>query len=153
MSSVPGMGVRHVGVAVSDIQRSLRFYETLGFTKLFEVERSEPFIGAITGYEGAHVKVAMLDGWGFRLELLEYIHPRREFGSGPERYIPGQMHVCLDCDPMGRLDCQLTEHARLIGWAVIPDGPQMGAEAKYFAGPDGETIELFRAPSLWKEKA
>jgi catechol 2,3-dioxygenase-like lactoylglutathione lyase family enzyme len=145
------MGIRHVGVAVSDIARSLRFYEGLGFVKLFEIERSEPFIGRITGYPDAHVKVAMLDGWGLRMELIEYLNPRREFGSPPERYVPGQMHVCLDADPMDKLNCQLTELATLIGWDTIPDGPQMGAEVKYFAGPDGETIELFRAPRLWQE--
>lgn len=146
------MGLRHVGVAVSDIAKSLRFYEGLGFTKLFEIERTEPFIGSITGYPDAHIKVAMLDGWGMRIELLEYVNPRG-FMLGRQRYFPGEMHFCLDADPMDKLNCMLDQTADLIGWAVIPDGPQAGAEVKYFQGPDGETIELFRAPKLWKGAA
>ncbi len=144
------MGLRHVGISVSDIQRSLHFYEGLGFTKLFLLDRSEEFIGRITGYEGAHIKIAMLDGNGLRIELLEYMKPRHGPHPGVPRYVPGQMHFCLDADPMGALNVRLSETAKMIGWAVIPDGPQMGAEVKYFEGPDGEIIELFRAPSLWK---
>lgn len=144
------MGLRHVGISVSDIQRSLRFYEALGFTKLFLLDRSEEFIGRITGYEGAHIKIAMLDGHGLRVELLEYLKPKGIPVVNRQRYHAGELHFCLDADPMGMLNVQLCEHAKLIGWATIPDGPQMGAEVKYFEGPDGEIIELFRAPSLWK---
>ncbi len=143
------MGLRHVGISVSDIQRSLRFYEALGFLRLFELERDEPFIGRITGYPGAHIKVAMLDGHGLRIELLEYVKPRGIPVTGRQRYHAGELHFCIDADPMGSLNVLLSEHARLIGWDTIPDGPQMGAEVKYFQGPDGETIELFRPPKLW----
>jgi catechol 2,3-dioxygenase-like lactoylglutathione lyase family enzyme len=146
------MGLRHVGISVSDIQRSLRFYEALGFTKLFELDRSEPFIGRITGYPNAHIKVAMLDGLGMRVELLQYIDPSGG-NEKRERYHPGEMHFCIEVDPLGKLEWQLDENAKLIGWDTIPDGPQMGAEVKYFEGPDGEIIELFRAPRLWKEPA
>lgn len=137
------MGVRHVGVTVWDIERSILFYEKLGFKLRFKLRRSEPFIGVIVGYYGAELLVAMLtNDYGATIELLQYLNPR---GLAPApcapRYSTGQMHVCFEFDHA--LHRGLEEQAFLIGSATIPDGPQAGAVAEYWYGPDYELIEVF----------
>lgn len=137
-----------MGISVSDIQRSLAFYEALGFERRFLVERSEPFIGDITGTPGAHVKVAMLDREKDALELIEWINPRprdrrMHYAEGDEKnhYPFGHIHVCFDANA-AMLEV-LHERASFVGNGQIPDGPQAGAIAMYFKGPDGEILEAF----------
>lgn len=137
-------GIRHVGIAVLDLEQSISFWKAIGFDLRFKIERQEPFIGEIVGYRGAHLLVAMLHRKGAVVELIEYRYPRaRRFGASP-RSTCGQMHVCLEDD--GELAALLEEHARPIGKATIPDGPQAGATAAYYYGPDNELIELYTPP-------
>lgn len=137
-----------MGVAVSDISRSILFYEHLGFKSRFNVERGpETFVGKIVGYPRASMRVAMLDGHGTTIELIKYLSPpphERLPGEEIARYEPGQQHFCLDATPA--LWLLMQRHARLAGALVtIPDGPQAGARVAYFLGPDNEVIELFEA--------
>jgi len=135
--------IRHVGITCYDLDRSRGFYENLGFRVQILVERSEPFIGEITGYPGAHVIVAMLEGCGMTLELIQYLKPKTGIMKSPETCYPGNVHLCFEGDNamIGKLRMTALE----VGSAEIPDGPQKGATVFYFRGPDGVTIEYFKA--------
>ena len=137
------MKLRHVGITCYDINKSRGFYENLGFRVQFMADRSEPFIGEITGYPGAHILVTMMEGCGMTLELIQYLKPKNSILKSAETCYPGNVHLCFEGNDamIGKL-----RHTALeIGSGEIPDGPQKGATAFYFRGPDGVTIEYFKA--------
>lgn len=144
---------RHVGITVSDLDRSISFYsKAFGFALKFRVTRNEPFIQQIVGMNGIEIEVAMLVYEDMTLELLRY-HTSAWIGGKGSPYSTandtsrsGHMHLCFEVGMF-----EITEEKLLslgaykVGSALIPDGPQAGAITGYFKGPDGETIEVFQA--------
>jgi catechol 2,3-dioxygenase-like lactoylglutathione lyase family enzyme len=140
-----------VGYAVTDLDRSIAFYETLlGVPILMRKTWDVPYVGEIVGYPGL-----VLDGAFFQLpndvilELLEYKTP----GPGTvdmESYNAGNAHLCLVTDDMARD----FERMRAAGYDTfrsekpidIPWGPYRGGRACYLRDPDGASIELLEAP-------
>lgn len=142
--------LRHVGVTVSNLSRSIGFYEALGFEVLFEVERKERFIGRIVGIEGAHLKIAMLRNGDATIELLQYISPiSSELLGIVQPYKAGTVHLCFEGqairDAMEKLSGAGEVRRRGVE-QTIPDGPQKGARVAYWRGPDDEIIETFVPP-------
>lgn len=139
------MRVRHVGIAVRSLERSIEFYQSLGFEIVFgPIYRTEKFIGDIVGYIGAKIRIAMVRRGEAVLELLQYVEPCDDWDI-PEgkRYLPGAMHLCFEGPDALDVALLLDGKATRIGGAVIPDGQQRGATATYYEGPDRETIEVF----------
>jgi catechol 2,3-dioxygenase-like lactoylglutathione lyase family enzyme len=61
MSSGAMLGVDHIGVGVSDMQRSRDFWGELGFTDVaFDYQGALPGLGAVAGREGVQAHVVML---------------------------------------------------------------------------------------------
>ena len=55
------LGVDHIGVGVSDMERSLRFYADLGFTDVaFDCHTPLPGLGRVAGRGGVEAHVVML---------------------------------------------------------------------------------------------
>ena len=70
-----GIAVSHVGICVSDIDASLRFYcEGLGFTEVADHEVGEEF-AALMEVEGVRLRSRMIRRDGVTLELLGYAAP------------------------------------------------------------------------------
>ena len=65
-------GIDHVGITVSDLDRSLQFYrDLLGLTVLDRATEGDPDLAAIVGLEAVEVSIADLaTGDGRILELL-----------------------------------------------------------------------------------
>lgn len=139
------MRIRHVGISVRTLERSIDFYKHLGFELFFgPIYRTEPFIGQIVGYTGAKIRIAMLKRGAAVIELLQYVEPCDDWDiPDGKRYTPGKMHICFDGDDALEVAMLLSEKAARIGGATIPDGPQAGAIAVYYEGPDRETLEVF----------
>ena len=139
----------HVGITVSDLERSVRFYtQGLGFEEVVRQTSDAPYL-ALTGYAGveiAAVFVRLEDG--LTLELQEYRRvdagPARTSGTAPV----GSSHVSLRVDD---LDLALARAERAGGRRVteaveLDRGINEGARAVYLRDPDGYTIELFEPP-------
>ena len=65
-------GVHHTGITVSDLDRSVAFYERLGFEVAERMEEEGEEVERGVGVPGAKLRVAMLEGPNSRLELIQY---------------------------------------------------------------------------------
>ncbi|MCU0270388.1 MAG: VOC family protein [Acidimicrobiales bacterium] len=136
----------HVGVCVSDLERSTRFYcDVLGFRELFTMEMG-PEVRATMEIDGRFAS-RMLARGDLRIELLHWLEPDAE-GERTRRPMNrfGMTHLCFRVDDVD----DLVEAAVAAGGAVHPatlsvlDGAGLdGGPVKvlYLTDPDGTRIE------------
>lgn len=149
------VGLAFVGRMVSDLDRSLRFYEALGFTEDPSVDTSwhrDPALDRLFGLRGAEVRSAKLtintniSGKPFALYLRELKGVKRQHLAGYEPWEPGATHFCLFVPNAEALWARLKANGML--WArswggklVAPPGRTKGVLA-YITDPDGLDIEI-----------
>jgi catechol 2,3-dioxygenase-like lactoylglutathione lyase family enzyme len=137
--------VSHLGVCVSDLDTSVRFYcEGLGFEQVAAHEVGEEFAGLME-LDGVRLRSRMIAKDGVTLELLGYDSPGT-IGDGARRPMNrlGLTHLCLRVD-----DVEATADAiEALGGTVvrptrttIPLGA-MTLDFLYCTDPDGMRIEL-----------
>ncbi len=144
-------GFFHGGVTVSDMDRSLVFYQQgLGLEQEFDRILDAPYLKAVLGLEFDHIRAVYLriPGGGF-LELLEYVGiERMPAVSRPCDY--GAGHLCLYVDDVEAMHRRLTDlgfRARSERVVDIDAGPNAGARSCYMVDPDGYAVELFQRPA------
>ena len=134
---------RHTGLVVRDMERSLAFYEALGFQLWRRELETGPFIEALVGLAGVRLEWAKLRAPdGSLVELLQYhSHPDHQplVPIPPNRL--GCSHLALtvhDVEAACRLVC------RLGGSTFSP--PQTAPSGRvcvvYCHDPDGILMEL-----------
>jgi len=145
------VGFHHVGITVADRDRSVAFWTcVLGVEPLWLQILDGSYLGAITGYEGIHLKAAMLPlpGSG-RLEILEYLLDDRVVNSDATANV-GNVHICLQADDIDvGVSRAVAAGARIVGSgpARVTVGPNAGARVCYLRDPDGITLEFIQPPS------
>ena len=144
-------GLVHIGVTVSDLERSVRFYtEGLGLDVAVRQTSAAEYL-AVTGHPGVEIATAFVEapGDGVRIELQEYRrvgdHGSREPGTAPV----GSSHICLRVGDvaaaLGRAEA--AGGRRVTDPVRIDAGVNDGGAAVYLRDPDGYTIELFQPPA------
>lgn len=143
-------GIHHTGYTVSNLERSLDFYQgLLGLELIGRQDKQGGYLGAIVGYPDAHVRQAHLRvaGDGHVVELFEYLAPE---SSTPEPFEPrnvGTPHLCLLTDDLPAL------YERLVAAGVdtfvsppvlVDTGFNTGGYGLYLRDPDGILVELFQ---------
>jgi catechol 2,3-dioxygenase-like lactoylglutathione lyase family enzyme len=140
--------VDHTGITVSSLKDAIDFWVgVLGFRHLYTwTFENTPFIENLVGVKGAELSLAMVEGYGHRVELLEYQAPADREVVRPRSCDVGSVHVGLYVDD---LDLALARVAG-AGWGPVA-GPQTvrggerdGMRLVYVRGPDGVTIELLQ---------
>ncbi|RZS37887.1 catechol 2,3-dioxygenase-like lactoylglutathione lyase family enzyme [Herbihabitans rhizosphaerae] len=129
-------GVHHVSLTVTDVDRSVPWYErVLGFT---EFER-------VDGGEGALRKV-LLRGPGIGIVLALVQHPVSDRVGFDESH-PGLDHLSFSVPDEKSLDDwaeRLTEHGVTFS-PVTAEHTSTGAAVVVFRDPDGIQLELWAA--------
>lgn len=146
--------IDHVGVTVSNLERSLAFYcGVLGLRHLGTSTLDDPGVAALLGLEGARVTIADLDaGDGRIVELIRYHAP----DARPIAYAssnPASMHIALAVDDLDaarkRLDAAgATVISKRPLTITDPGGRWDDARCLYIRDPDGAILELVQRPSL-----
>lgn len=141
--------LNHVGVTVSDIERSILFYtELMGLGQ----PREEVFI--ISGdwlsqmvlEEDAAAKVAFLPMDGVVLELLQYVQPVGEPTNTKPNRDAGAMHIALNVADLDATYERLKEKVAFNSPPqTVPTGPWAGSRVAYLRDPDGTPIELVQS--------
>jgi catechol 2,3-dioxygenase-like lactoylglutathione lyase family enzyme len=143
--------LHHIGISVSELERSITFWERLlGAPARDRRVLEGPGVGSLTGYEGVRIDSCWFDlPGGMALELVHYLD-RPEPGHDPGTAHPGSVHVCLQVADMDVAHAHaIACGAQAVGAAPIEvaAGPRAGTRIAYVRTPDGGTIELFQPPA------
>jgi catechol 2,3-dioxygenase-like lactoylglutathione lyase family enzyme len=141
----------HTGITVSDLERSLEFWQTvLGFEISHRAHQTGEMAAEITGVPGAEIKLAVVKApGGHKIELLQYLAPSDRKHVDLRPCDVGSVHVALTVD---NLDAVLQRIAA-SGWKAagkpqtLMTGPNAGKRVIYVRDPDGTTIEFMELPS------
>jgi catechol 2,3-dioxygenase-like lactoylglutathione lyase family enzyme len=142
--------VFHLGITVSDLERSVRFYvEGLGCEEVARQTSDAPYLG-LTGYAGVEIAAAFvrLPEDGFVLELQEYRRVAVDSPRAPGTAPAGSSHLSLRVADLGAA-LERVERCggrRVTDPAEIDRGMNKGGRAVYLRDPDGYTIEFFEPP-------
>lgn len=139
--------VHHVGLTVSDLDRSLAFYELMfGVKPRFIVDGEGEQLSKALGVKNAKLRFAFLDFGNSVVELLTYDNPRVDKYEGRNCDV-GASHVCVHVDDIWSAYEDLRKKgAEFFAEPFhIDDGPLAGCSFVYFRDPDGITLELFQA--------
>ncbi len=94
--------------------------------------------------------LAMVEGYGHRIELLEYHAPKDRKIIKPRSCDVGSVHIALYVDDM---DGALARMAA-AGWIQVGEpqtvegGERAGWRLVYVRGPDGVTLEFLQLPVI-----
>jgi lactoylglutathione lyase len=131
--------VNHIGLVVTDLERSKRFYrEALGFTFWYEIEPRDDLtakLNCLTPPLGTTASYLILNGF-----ILELIHYSAEGRTAPPRRRtmdePGLTHLSVAVDDIAEAAAKAVEY----GGAIV-EGSNIGL-ALFVRDPDGQLIEL-----------
>ncbi|HET6386375.1 MAG TPA: VOC family protein [Armatimonadota bacterium] len=144
-----GVTLDHVNIVVTDMARSVAFYETfLGLRRGFEGVLKGGWIDTVTGLESVEARCVFMESGDLpvRLELLEYVNPvGAPISETRAPHLPGVRHIAFrvaDLDAFcGRLQ---RGGIRLIsGPTPVPFLLPGGIRKRlcYFYDPDGVLLE------------
>jgi catechol 2,3-dioxygenase-like lactoylglutathione lyase family enzyme len=135
--------IRHVGIVVADLEKSLRFWrDTLGFVVSRQMEESGSHIDAMMGLRDASVTTIKLSAPdGNLIELLYFhSHPDKRRWKG-KPFSTGITHIALTVSDLDQTLCRL----KLAGGSVSSE-PQLSLDGQlrviYAAAPEGVLLEL-----------
>lgn len=119
--------VNHVGITVSNLDESVKFYEALTGTKI--ANRDEiggKRMAQTQGLDDTLIKYANVHLENINIDLLEYVKPKSEKASYSNEQISA-MHMCFEVED---IDAAV---ARLRAIGVEPDGePRRWLEERFW---------------------
>ena len=129
MTPIPIVGLAHIGIRVHDLERSVRFYELLGFAKTAGPIGPEP-VAILDHPSGVEVNLILNATHASEPNILMDV---------PEKH-PGITHFALLCPDIGAAQRRLEAAGIALSGGPIRFGP--GAEAIFVRDPDRNVIEL-----------
>ncbi len=138
----------HVNICVRDMERSIRFYQDLGFTKVNDFTLDDPSVGDALG-----VKAKKLRGVFMRLgnepnapvlDLVEFIDPPTQGQPYPTLNNVGICRIAFTVDDIDKtyeeLRAKRVEFVAPLKKLIGPGGAKIGVVC--FKDPDGAVLEL-----------
>ena len=140
----------HTGFTVANLDQSVAFWQdVLGFELSHRTHQTGELASEITGVPGAEISLAILKGYGHKIELLEYHAPADRKHVDLRPCDVGSVHVALIVDDLDTLLSMITAS----GWKAagkpqtLKTGPNAGKRVVYVRDPDGITIEFMQPPT------
>jgi glyoxylase I family protein len=138
----------HIGICVSDWERSLRFYrDVLGFQYRSELQVAGEPSNTLLQLDTVELRAIYLERDGTRIELLHYASPGHR-GDGTPRPMNqiGLTHLSLRVDNLAATLTGLAKAGVTILERTHIDIPAFEAAAIFITDPDGALIELVQSP-------
>jgi len=148
MAAVPSLRPSHIGLCVSDLDRSLRFYcEGLGFERAEGYDLTD---AAVPGLDKSlevpgpvAVRSQMIVRDSMKIELLHYATPAVSGTPSARRNQVGLTHLSFWVNDVDAAAAALVD----LGGTILADTRQApGVELVFLADPDGVRVELMGAP-------
>jgi glyoxylase I family protein len=137
----------HVGICVSDLDRSVRFYcEALGFTLAESHTVGDEFGQLMEIDEEVVLQSQFIRKDGMTIELLKFHSPGEEGDGGRRRMnARGLTHLSIRVDDV---DAVATAIFALGGEVIMESRTTLASDLDfvYCTDPDGTRIELMRLP-------
>ena len=143
--------LHHVGLTVSDLERSIAFYCAVFGAAVRERSESDgPDIEALTGVVGARMLTADLElEAGEILELIQYLAPKAGV-LAQQRHQPGHTHIGFRVQDVDAAYERLRAHGSTPSSRPIliseSGSAWDGVRAIYACDPDGRTVECLELP-------
>lgn len=135
--------IRHTGIVVSDMARSLAFYrDLLGMEVWADFKDDSPLVQDAVGVPGAHIWMIKLKARdGGSIELLQYLSHPRQVPPPSSACDVGCNHVALQVDDLDAVHQRLTEAG--IEFNAPPIFfPENAVKMTYCRDPEGVLVEL-----------
>ncbi len=126
---IPILGLAHIGIRVHDLERSVRFYELLGFTKTAGPIGPEP-VAILDHPSGVEVNLVLNAPNANEPNILMDV---------PQKH-PGITHFALLCPDIMAAKQQLESAGIALSGGPMRLGPE--AQAIFVRDPDRNVIEL-----------
>lgn len=138
----------HLGICVSDLERSIRFYrDLLGFRPVSQVKVKGAESDKLLRLEGVDQRTVFLERDGLRLALFAYQSPATK-GDGAPRAM-NELGIAAIMLRVDDLDATL-EPFRAAGVRVLEETytahPAFRSKLVFLCDPDGTLIELVEMP-------
>ena len=145
--------MNHTGFVVSDMERSLEFYQDLLGLKQERNQILEgEFISELAGYPDARLHIVYLGTGDLRhsVELIQYLNPAGTPAAMPERHQVGASHLGVIVDDLNAFYAELSRRGvRFVSPPAIRPGAvyPMASKGCYMQDPDGNWLELLERPT------
>jgi len=126
---IPISGIAHIGIRVHDLERSVRFYELLGFTKTAGPIGPEP-VAILNHASGVEINLVLNAPHADEPNVLMDV---------PEKH-PGITHFALLCPDILAAKVQLEAAGIVPSGGPVRFGPD--AQGLFVRDPDRNVIEL-----------
>lgn len=138
----------HVVLTVSDLERTIAFYEKLGFTNFFEFESDSPLTGAVLAQDVKRVRMAFLrpdaGEEATYLDIVEFVDPPSLGEAPPPPTHVGVTRLAFAVDDLDATYAALeqlgVEFLSPIQHYTGPYGRREGMVC--FRDPDGIVLEI-----------
>jgi len=138
----------HIGICVSDLVRSRRFYcDALGFSAVGALSVSGDEASTLLEIDDVELEAVYLERDGTRIELLYYPSQAGGASDAPvPMNQPGFTHLSFRVEDLdSTVEALVKAGGRLLEHTRV-DNPQFRAGAVFLTDPDGTRIELVEAP-------
>lgn len=138
----------HLGVCVSDLERSERFYvHGLGFTREADLRVQGEPSDTLLDLKDTDLEAVYLVRDGVRVELLHYRSPGVVSGPRPRPMnLLGLTHLSLRVDDLEDALRACAEAGGEVQGRTRIGMPEHGVGAAFVLDPDGTRVELVQAP-------
>lgn len=151
---VPVKAITRVGMTVSDLDRSVAFFEkVLDFRKTSDREVAGKAVEQLTGVFGARCRIAEMRLGTETLELTEYLaSPGRPYPQDSRSNDRWFQHIAIITCDMDAAFSRLRQHkVKFVSTApqTLPawNGNAAGIRAFYFKDPDNHVLEILQFPA------
>jgi lactoylglutathione lyase len=146
MSQTPAVAISHFAACVTNLERSRRFYEALGFEVQMQVDVTAPF-ETLTEFDEIQGKAIFFTHPTMtgRFEILEYAKPKT---IGPAQRRPmnqlGLTHMSLVLADLEATCALIDANGGQAHRHTLVSGPY--GEMMFASDPDGMRLELWQKP-------
>jgi catechol 2,3-dioxygenase-like lactoylglutathione lyase family enzyme len=143
MTEAAGLNVSHIGICVSDLERSLRFYcDGLGFTKAESHAIGNEFADTLEVPRDVVLTSQFIRREGLSIELLAYECPSTHGHPSESRNQLGITHLSFWVDRIEEAERRLVESGGRVIERTRTTGD--GIRLLFLADPDGTRVELMQ---------